>query len=179
MLIETIAGAFEMDEVLYELREHSAGLNCGRWEYIFSFIKEFRHRRDRVLPDRAQVTTEQHFLKSYIELLIQTCHRGGIHAMGGMAAQIPIKDNPEANEQALAKVRQDKEREVRAGHDGTSVAHPGLVGPTRAIFDAGMPQPNQLDRLREDVHINAADLLKLPEGEITRRGPRQRVRSYL
>jgi malate synthase len=170
VLIETIAGAFEMDEILYELRDHSAGLNCGRWDYIFSFIKKFSHRRDRVLPDRAQVTMEQHFLKSYVELLIQTCHRRGIHAMGGMAAQIPIKDNPEANEQALAKVRQDKEREVRAGHDGTWVAHPGLVGPTKAIFDAGMPQANQLDRLRQDVHIIAADLLKLPEGEITRRG---------
>ena len=125
-----------MDEILYELRDHSAGLNCGRWDYIFSFIKKFRHRPDFVLPDRAQVTMERHFLKSYVDLLIHTCHRRGIHAMGGMAAQIPIKNDPEANDRALEKVRQDKLREVRAGHDGTWVAHPGLVPVAKEIFDA-------------------------------------------
>ena len=151
MLIETILAAFEMDEILYELREHSAGLNCGRWDYIFSFIKKFRHRPDFVLPDRAQVTMERHFLKSYVDLLIQTCHRRGIHAMGGMAAQIPIKNDPEANERALEKVRQDKLREVRAGHDGTWVAHPGLVPIAKEIFDAHMPAPNQIAVTREDV----------------------------
>ena len=138
MLIETILAAFEMDEILYELREHSAGLNCGRWDYIFSFIKKFRNHPDFVLPDRAQVTMDRHFLKSYVELLIQTCHRRGIHAMGGMAAQIPIKNDPAANEQALEKVRQDKLREVKAGHDGTWVAHPGLVPIAKEIFDEYM-----------------------------------------
>ena len=135
-----------MDEILYELREHSAGLNCGRWDYIFSFIKKFRHRPDFVLPDRAQVTMERHFLKSYVDLLIQTCHRRGIHAMGGMAAQIPIKNDPEANERALDKVRQDKLREVSAGHDGTWVAHPGLVPIAKEVFDAHMKGPNQISR---------------------------------
>ncbi|HWB85499.1 MAG TPA: malate synthase A [Bryobacteraceae bacterium] len=170
VLIETILGAFEMDEILYELREHSAGLNCGRWDYIFSFIKKFSSRADWVLPDRAQVTMQQHFLKSYVDLLIRICHRRGIHAMGGMAAQIPIKNDPEANEQALEKVRQDKLREVKAGHDGTWVAHPGLVPVAKEVFDAGMPGPNQLDRLREEVQVTPADLLKLPPGEVTQRG---------
>jgi malate synthase len=126
VLIETILAAFEMDEILYELRDHSAGLNCGRWDYIFSFIKKFRAHPEFVLPDRSQVTMERHFLSSYVELLIQTCHRRGIHAMGGMAAQIPIRNDAAANEQALEKVRRDKLREVQAGHDGTWVAHPGL-----------------------------------------------------
>ncbi|MGA3043107.1 MAG: malate synthase A, partial [Bryobacteraceae bacterium] len=135
VLIETILAAFEMDEIVYELREHSAGLNCGRWDYIFSFIKKFRNRPDFVLPNRAQVTMERHFLSSYVNLLIETCHRRGVHAMGGMAAQIPIKNDPAANEQALEKVRQDKLREVRAGHDGTWVAHPGLVPVAKEIFD--------------------------------------------
>src|ERR1700732_718780 len=170
VLIETIPAAFEMDEILHELRDHSAGLNCGRWDYIFSFIKKFRHRPDFVLPDRAQVTMERHFLKSYVELLIQTCHRRGIHAMGGMAAQIPIKNDPEANERALDKVRQDKLREVKAGHDGTWVAHPGLVGIAKDIFDAGMPEPNQIGRRRPDVHVQASDLLEVPDGEITENG---------
>ncbi len=138
VLIETILAAFEMDEILYELRDHSAGLNCGRWDYIFSFIKKFRNRPDFVLPDRAQVTMDRHFLKSYVDLLIQTCHRRGIHAMGGMAAQIPIKNDPAANEAALEKVRQDKLREVKAGHDGTWVAHPGLVPIAKEIFDEHM-----------------------------------------
>ena len=127
VLIETILAAFEMHEILWELRDHSAGLNCGRWDYIFSFIKKFRNRPDFMLPNRAQVTMTAHFLASYVDLLIQTCHKRGIHAMGGMAAQIPIKNDPEANERALEKVRQDKLREVKAGHDGTWVAHPGLV----------------------------------------------------
>ncbi len=170
VLIETIAGAFEMDEILYELRDHSAGLNCGRWDYIFSFIKKFSHASDRILPDRAQVTMTRHFLKSYVDLLIQTCHRRGIHAMGGMAAQIPIKNDAEANNVALEKVRADKLREVEAGHDGTWVAHPGLVPIAKAVFDEHMPGPNQISRLREDVHVTAADLLQVPTGEITQAG---------
>jgi malate synthase len=175
VLIETILAAFEMDEILYELRDHSAGLNCGRWDYIFSFIKKFRNHPEFVLPNRAQVTMEVHFLNSYVQLLIQTCHRRGIHAMGGMAAQIPIKNDPAANEAALAKVRADKLREVQAGHDGTWVAHPGLVPVAKEIFDEHMKTPNQLSRLREDVHINAADLLTVPHGDITEDGLRLNV----
>src|SRR5438105_4863607 len=144
VLIETIPAAFEMDEILYELRDHSAGLNCGRWDYIFSFIKKFRNRPDFVLPERGGVTMEQPFLRSYVELLIHTCHKRGIHAMGGMAVQIPIRDNPDANEQAMERVRQDKLREARAGHDGTWVAHPGLVAVAQAIFDEHVKRPNQL-----------------------------------
>ena len=170
VLIETIPAAFEMDEILFELRDHSAGLNCGRWDYIFSFIKKFAHRADWVLPDRAQVTMDRHFLKSYVDLLIRTCHRRGIHAMGGMAAQIPIKRDPAANERALEKVRQDKLREVRAGHDGTWVAHPGLVPVAKEVFDRHMTQANQLGRLRDDVQVAAADLLRVPEGQITAAG---------
>ena len=149
VLIETILAAFEMDEILYELREHSSGLNCGRWDYIFSFIKKFSNRPDFILPNRAEVTMTQHFLASYVELLIQTCHRRGVHAMGGMAAQIPIKNDPAANEKALAKVREDKLREVKAGHDGTWVAHPGLVSVAKDIFDEHMKGPNQIDVKRE------------------------------
>ena len=175
VLIETILAAFEMDEILYELREHSAGLNCGRWDYIFSFIKKFRHRPDFVLPDRARVTMDRHFLKSYVDLLIQTCHRRRAHAMGGMAAQIPIKNDPVANDAALEKVRQDKLREVRAGHDGTWVAHPGLVPVAAAVFDASMPGANQLDVTRDDVRVMASDLLAVPEGEITEAGLRTNV----
>ncbi|HEX9610407.1 MAG TPA: malate synthase A [Gemmatimonadales bacterium] len=175
VLIETILAAFEMDEILYELRDHSAGLNCGRWDYIFSFIKKFRHRPDFVLPDRARVTMDRHFLRSYVDLLIRTCHRRGIHAMGGMAAQIPIKHDLAANEAALEKVRQDKLREVRAGHDGTWVAHPGLVPVAAAVFDAGMPGPHQLHVGREDVRVTARDLLAVPEGEITEGGLRTNV----
>jgi len=175
VLVETILAAFEMDEVLYELREHSAGLNCGRWDYIFSLIKKFRNRPDFVLPDRSTVTMDRHFLKSYVDLLIQTCHRRGIHAMGGMAAQIPIKNDPEANEKALEKVRQDKLREVRAGHDGTWVAHPGLVPIAKEIFDAHMKEPNQIGRRREDVHVTAGDLLTVPDGKITEEGLRWNI----
>ena len=175
VLIENILAAFQMHEILWELRDHSAGLNCGRWDYIFSFIKTFADRADFVLPDRGQVTMDRHFLASYVDLLIQTCHRRGIHAMGGMAAQIPIKGDDAANEAALAKVRQDKLREVRAGHDGTWVAHPGLVPIAKAIFDEHMPAPNQIGRHRDDVHVTAADLLAVPEGPITRQGLRHNV----
>ncbi len=174
VLIETILAAFEMDEIIYELREHSAGLNCGRWDYIFSFIKKFRNRPDFVLPNRAQVTMERHFLSSYVNLLIETCHRRGVHAMGGMAAQIPIKNDPAANEQALEKVRQDKLREVRAGHDGTWVAHPGLVPVAKEIFDAHMPAPNQLQH-RPGTQVAAADLLAVPDGDITEAGLRWNI----
>jgi len=174
-LIETILATFEMDEILHELRGHSSGLNCGRWDYIFSFIKKFRNRPDFVLPDRSTVTMEKHFLKAYVGLLIQTCHRRGIHAMGGMAAQIPIKNDPTANEKALEKVRQDKLREVTAGHDGTWVAHPGLVPVAKEVFDTHMKTPNQIGRRREDVHVNAKDLLTIPEGQITEEGLRWNI----
>jgi malate synthase len=176
VLIETLPAAFEMDEILYELREHSAGLNCGRWDYIFSFIKKFRNRRDFLLPDRATVTMEGHFLKSYVDLLIKTCHRRGAHAMGGMAAQIPIRNDPAANEAAMARVRADKLREARAGHDGTWIAHPGLAGIAREAFDAVMPGPNQLSVLRSEVSVTAKDLLTVPEGAITEEGLRNCVR---
>jgi malate synthase len=175
VLIETILAAFEMDEILYELREHSSGLNCGRWDYIFSFIKKFRTRPDFMLPDRSTVTMDKHFLKSYVDLLIKTCHRRGIHAMGGMAAQIPIKSDPEANQRALDKVRQDKLREVRAGHDGTWVAHPGLVPVAKEIFDAHVKEANQIGLRRDEVHITAKDLLSVPKGEITEEGLRWNI----
>ena len=176
VLIETLLAAFEMDEILYELREHSAGLNCGRWDYIFSFIKKFRNRRDFLLPDRASVTMERHFLKSYVDLLIRTCHRRGAHAMGGMAAQIPIRDDPQANEAAMARVRADKLREAHAGHDGTWIAHPGLATIAREAFDAVMPGPNQLQVLRADVNVTPRDLLTVPEGAITEEGVRGCIR---
>jgi len=175
VLIETILAAFEMDEILWEMRDHSAGLNCGRWDYIFSFIKTFKNHPQFMMPDRSTVTMENHFLKSYVDLLIQTCHRRGIHAMGGMAAQIPIKNDPAANDAALSKVRQDKLREVKAGHDGTWVAHPGLVPVAKEIFDEHMKTPNQLYGMREDVKVTAADLLKVPDGQITEQGLRMNV----
>ena len=175
VLIETILGAFEMDEILWELRDHSAGLNCGRWDYIFSFIKVLRNHPAFVLPDRSTVTMDKHFLKSYVDLLIQTCHKRGIHAMGGMAAQIPIKNDPAANEAALDKVRADKLREVKAGHDGTWVAHPGLVSIAKDIFDAHMPTPNQIHVTRDEVRVQASDLLKVPEGAITEAGLKMNV----
>ena len=175
VLIETILAAFEIDEILYELREHIVGLNCGRWDYIFSFIKKFQEYPEFTLPDRHQVTMATHFLRSYSQLVIKTCHRRGALAIGGMAAQIPIKGDPEANEAALAKVRADKEREAGDGHDGTWVAHPGLVPVATEIFDKHMPGPNQLDKLREDVNVTAADLLRMPEGEITEAGLRSNV----
>jgi malate synthase len=175
VLIETILAAFEMDEILWELRDHSAGLNCGRWDYIFSFIKTFKDQPSFMMPDRSTVTMEKHFLKSYVDLLIQTCHRRGIHAMGGMAAQIPIKNNLAANDAAMEKVRQDKLREVKAGHDGTWVAHPGLVPIAKEIFDQHMKTPNQIRVKREDVRVTAADLLQVPEGQITEQGLRLNV----
>jgi malate synthase len=164
-----------MDEILYELREHSAGLNCGRWDYIFSFIKKLGHRPEFILPDRAQVTMDKAFLKAYVDLLIRTCHRRGAHAMGGMAAQIPIRNDEEANASAMEKVRADKLREVRAGHDGTWVAHPGLVTVAKEIFDEGMPSPNQLHVMREDAQITERDLLAVHEGAITEKGLRHNI----
>jgi malate synthase len=175
VLIETILATFEMDEILYELREHSAGLNCGRWDYIFSTIKKFHNIPDFVLPDRAQVTMTTHFMHSYSLLVIKTCHRRNVHAMGGMAAQIPIKSDPVANEEALARVRADKHREATDGHDGTWVAHPGLVPIALAEFDAVMKTPNQINRKREDVHVTAADLLAVPGGTITEAGLRNNI----
>ena len=176
VLIETLPAAFEMDEILYELRDHSAGLNCGRWDYIFSAIKKRRNDPAFILPDRVLVTMTTHFMRSYSLLLIKTCHRRGAHAMGGMAAYIPIKSDPEANERALAAVRADKQREATDGHDGTWVAHPGLVDVAREEFDAAMPTPNQIDRAREDVHVTAADMLAVPEGPITEEGLRANIR---
>src|SRR6266705_658112 len=175
VLIETILAAFETDEILWELRDHSAGLNCGRWDYIFSYIKKFRHRRDCVLPDRGSVTMDQPFLRSYAELVIRACHRRGIHALGGMAAQIPIKRDPALNAQALEKVRQDKLREVRQGHDGTWVAHPALVAVAREVFDAHLQGPHQIAVRRDDVRVTARDLLTAPPGEITAEGLRKNL----
>ena len=175
VLIENILATFEMDEILYELRDHSAGLNCGRWDYIFSAIRKFRNHPNFIFPDRAQVTMTTHFMRSYSLLLIKTCHRRGAHAMGGMAAQIPIKNDPEANAVAIAKVRADKEREAKDGHDGTWVAHPGLIATAKAIFDEHMPTPNQIHRKREDVAVTAADLLAVPEGQITEDGVRTNI----
>jgi malate synthase len=176
VLIETILAAFEMDEILYELREHSAGLNCGRWDYIFSFIKKFSQHPRFILPDRAQVTMTVHFMRSYSLLAIKTCHKRGVHAMGGMAAQIPIRNNPQANDDALAKVRADKLREATDGHDGTWVAHPGLVPIALEVFDELMPGHNQIEKGRADVHVTRDDLLRLPEGTITEHGLRWNIR---
>ncbi len=170
VLIETLPAAFQMHEILHALRRRVVGLNCGRWDYIFSYIKTLRGHPDRLLPERSQVDMTAPFLRAYSDLLIQTCHRRGAFAMGGMAAQIPIKHNPLANEAALAKVRIDKLREVRAGHDGTWVAHPGLVPVAEAIFDAHMAGQNQLTVLRENVAVTACQLLAAPLGTITRQG---------
>ena len=172
VLIETIVAAFEMDEILYELREHSAGLNCGRWDYIFSYIKRLRNQPDVVLPDRGQVTMTVPFMKAYTSLCIQTCHKRNAPAMGGMAAQIPVKNDEEANKMAFAKVAEDKRREATDGHDGTWVAHPGLVPVAREQFDAIMKTPNQIDKKREDVNVSASDLVAVPEGTITEEGLR-------
>ncbi len=175
VLIETILASFEMDEILWELRDHSAGLNCGRWDYIFSFIKKFAGDRAVILPDRSQVSMATHFMRSYSKLAIKTCHRRGVHAMGGMSAFIPIKEDPEANERVLAQVRADKEREAMDGHDGTWVAHPGLVPVAREVFDRLMPGPNQIDRQLKELSVLAADLLEVPPGTITEAGLRQNV----
>jgi malate synthase len=175
VLIETILAAFEMHEILYELKDYIVGLNCGRWDYIFSYIKKFSRHPQFVLPDRQQVTMTTHFLRAYAQLVVKTCHRRGAFAMGGMAAQIPIKNDPLANEQALAKVRADKEREAGDGHDGTWVAHPGLVPLALEVFDRLMPGPNNLARQRDDVAVSAADLLRPPQGERTEAGLRNNI----
>jgi len=176
VLIETILATFEAEEILYELRDHSAGLNCGRWDYIFSFIKKFRNRPGFVLPDRAQVTMTTPFMRAYCLNVIKICHRRGAHAMGGMAAQIPIKSDPQANKAALAKVLADKEREAGDGHDGTWVAHPGLVPVALQAFDKHMPTANQISKQRDDVNVTAAELLKAPRGTITEDGVRGNIR---
>jgi len=177
VLIETLPAAFQMNEILYELRAHSAGLNCGRWDYIFSFIKTFQNYRSFVLPDRNQITMDQHFLKSYTQLLVQTCHKRGCHAIGGMAAQIPIKNAEHRNAVALAKVMADKDREVKAGHDGTWVAHPGLVYIAKGVFDSGMKTPNQIDKqIYLNDSINKEDLLCVPKGTCTEEGFRDNIR---
>jgi malate synthase len=175
VLIETILATFEMDEILWELKDHSAGLNCGRWDYIFSFIKKFAEDTSILLPDRGQVTMTTHFMRSYSKLAIKTCHRRGVSAMGGMSAFIPIKNDPVANERALAQVRADKEREATDGHDGTWVAHPGLVPVALEVFDRVMPQPNQIEKQLRDFTANAKDLLRVPEGQITEAGLRMNV----
>lgn len=175
VLVETILAAFEMDEILYELRERSAGVNCGRWDYIFSFIKKFRNDPAAVLPDRAKVTMDVDFLSAYTQLAVKTCHRRNAPAIGGMAAFIPVKDDPAANDRAFAQVRADKEREANNGHDGTWVAHPGLVPVAQEVFDRIMPTPNQISRKRADFTATAADLLKTPEGPKTEAGLRQNV----
>lgn len=175
VLIETIVAAFEMDEILFALKDYCVGLNCGRWDYIFSFIKKFSSREDFVLPDRAAVTMTTHFLRSYSLLLIKTCHRRGAFAMGGMSAFIPVKNDEAANEKAFAMVRADKEREAGDGHDGTWVAHPALVPVAMEVFNRLMPTPNQLHKLREDVNITAKDLLTIPEGQITEAGLRNNI----
>jgi len=175
VLIETILAAFEMDEILYELKEHIVGQNCGRWDYIFSFIKTFNKYPEFTLPDRSEVTMASHFLHCYSQLVIKTCHRRNAYAIGGMAAQIPIKNDADANAAAMAKVRADKEREVKDGHDGTWVAHPGLVPLAMEIFDTHMTGPNQLDRGRKDVQVSAEDLLQVVKGKITETGLRDNI----
>jgi malate synthase len=175
VLIETIPAAFQVDEILWELKDHIVALNCGRWDYIFSFIKRFKNVPGFIFPDRSDITMTRHCMRSYSLLVIKTCHRRGALAIGGMAAQIPIKDDPIENEAALAKVRADKVREANDGHDGTWVAHPALVSIAKEEFDRAMPTANQLHVLREDVNITAADLLELPEGQITEKGLRANI----
>jgi malate synthase len=175
VLIEVITAVFQMHEILHALKDYCVGLNCGRWDYIFSFIRAFHAHDAYVLPDRSQVTMTTHFLKSYSELLIQTCHKRGAFAMGGMAAHIPVKGDEAANEKAFAAVRADKEREANAGHDGTWVAHPGLIPVAMEVFNRVMPSANQRERLREDVQVAAADLVRVPEGTITEAGLRNNI----
>lgn len=175
VLIETILASFELNEILFELKDHSAGLNCGRWDYIFSYIKKFRNLKGFVLPERGQVTMLSPFMRAYSELVIKTCHKRGVHAMGGMAAQIPIKNNPTANEEAINKVKADKLLEVKNGHDGTWVAHPGLVKVAMDIFDEYMPEKNQIVNKREDVEATAQDLIAVPKGTITETGLRLNI----
>ena len=177
VLIETILAAFEMNEILYELKDHSAGLNCGRWDYIFSFIKRFRNDPSCILPNRDEVTMTRHFLNSYVDELIKTCHKRNVHAMGGMAAQIPIKNDAEKNKSAMNKVQSDKLREAKAGHDGTWIAHPGLSTIAMDAFDSVMANnPNQISNKRNDVNTTAGDLLKIPTGSITQHGIRENIR---
>ncbi len=175
VLIETILASFELHEILYELRDHSAGLNCGRWDYIFSFIKKFRNLPGFIMPDRAKVGMSTHFMSSYSQLVIQTCHKRGVHAMGGMAAQIPIKNDPAANQRAMDKVRNDKLTEVKNGHDGTWVAHPALVKVAMDVFNEHMPTPHQIHVKRADIQVTAADLTKAPIGTITEAGLRKNI----
>jgi malate synthase len=175
VLIETILAAFEMEEIIYELRDHSSGLNCGRWDYIFSLIKKFRNNPKFVLPNRSDVTMTVPFMDAYTRLVVKTCHRRGVHAMGGMAAQIPVKDNPLANEAALNKVKADKLKEARGGHDGTWVAHPALIPVAKDIFDQYMPGPNQF-HVRKSDNVTALDLLNMNvSGSITEQGIRDNV----
>jgi malate synthase len=171
VLIETITAVFEMHEILYELKEHSAGLNCGRWDYIFSYIKKFRNQPEVLVPNRDQVTMTVHFLRSYAQLAVKTCHERGIHSLGGMASQIPVKDNPELNEENMNAVREDKKREANDGHDGTWVAHPDLVPVAKEVFDEYMPEKNQID-VQIDEEFTQEDLLEVPEGTITEEGLR-------
>ncbi|MFN2744857.1 malate synthase A [Bacillus sp. z60-18] len=175
VLIETILAAFEMDEILYELKEHSAGLNCGRWDYIFSFIKKFKNRDEVILPDRSAVTMTVPNMRAYSLLAIKTCHKRRVHAIGGMAAQIPAKDQPEINEAAFAKIREDKEREAKDGHDGTWIAHPGMIQTALDVFNEHMPTANQIHRERDDIKIKATDLLEVPKGRITEEGVRTNI----
>jgi malate synthase len=175
VLIETILATFEMDEILYELREHSAGLNCGRWDYIFSYIKKLRNQPNAILPDRAVVSMTVPFMRAYTQAAIKTCHKRNAPSIGGMAAQIPVRNNPQANEEATNKVKADKEREARDGHDGTWVAHPGLVPVAMEVFNRIMPTPNQIDKKRDDVQVTAEDLLAVPEGQITEAGLRTNI----
>ncbi len=171
-LIETLPAAFEMDDILYALRDHIVGLNCGRWDYIFSYIKKLRNHPQFVLPDRSEVTMDKAFLAAYVNLLIKTCHRRGSYAIGGMSAFIPVRNDEKANATAFEKVRADKEREVKMGHDGTWVAHPGLVPLAKEVFDAGMKGRNQLTVTRDDVKVTRDDMLRVPEGKITEAGVR-------
>jgi malate synthase len=174
-LIEVITATFEMHEILHALKDYAAGLNCGRWDYIFSFIKKFHARKEFILPDRSQIGMGTHFLKSYSELLIKTCHKRRCHAMGGMAAFIPVKNDEAANDKAFAAVKADKEREASNGHDGTWVAHPGLIPVAMEVFNRLMPTPNQYGKTRDDVHVAAKDLLTVPQGTITDAGLRNNL----
>lgn len=175
VLIETITASFQLDEIIYELKNHMAGLNCGRWDYIFSYIKKFRNHTDFIVPNRSQVTMSSPFMKAYSLRVIQTCHKRGVHAMGGMAAQIPVKNNEELNKEAFAKVKNDKEQEVKNGHDGTWVAHPGLVAVAMDVFNTAMPNANQINKKLEDLIITEKDLVELPEGTITEKGIRENI----
>jgi malate synthase len=176
VLIETILATFEAEEILYELREHSAGLNCGRWDYIFSYIKKFRNNPDYVLPDRGQVTMSVPFMSNYSRYVVKVCHKRGAHAMGGMAAYIPVKADADANQQAIDKVYADKVQEAKNGHDGTWVAHPGLIETALRAFDAYMPGPNQLDKQLDDFTVTPEDLLAPSEGTITEAGVMQNLK---